>query len=156
MKINVTYGVGKNSDILSGYYNVNPNASTVFGVIPLKATQIHEFVDDEEAEEIFFNECLSYYSPKEIQEILDLAFRLLKKGGKIKILDKEASIVAYNYINGKIDLDQYNLILFDGEINGFKKCVLSSNEIEIFLKSKKLHSICSYVIDSNFLVEAFK
>jgi len=154
MKVNLLID---NGNVLSGYLNLDPCMMEVGDArIKTDISNLDEYVDDNECEEIRVHEILTYFDSNKVDNMLNNWISKLRKNGTIYISDIDLDESYKAYIRGDINLLKLNELLFGGQDRkwNLRKCGLNIISLEEALKSKGLKITKKYFEDYNFVIEA--
>lgn len=153
MKVNLLID---NPNVLSGYLNLDPCVMEP-GDARIKSdiSNLDNYVDDNECEEIRAHEVLTYFDSNKVDAILDNWIKKLRINGIIHICDVDMEEAYKGYKRGDFELLKLNEILFGGQDRkwNLRKCGLTITALEDAFKAKGLKVTKKYFQDYNFVIE---
>ena len=146
MKINLLYDSDK---ILSGHTNVDSFAINDKNKVCCDLEQLY-FCSRGEATEILVDNVLSYYSAKQVKQMLAHYISLLAYGGSLSVTDVNAYEVSRRFMLNKINSDEFNKLLFGEKYS--RKSLLNITDVSNLMTSMGLKIKFKKINDTEFTV----
>jgi len=154
MKLNLGCG----NDYRQGYVNIDIRPEVNPDMV-LDLEQIPYPFDDESVEEILAFDIIEHFPFNKIRSIVNEWYRILKKGGILKIRTPDFDQISYLFYKGEIPdwimLSYYLYGAQDYEYN-YHKAIFTKSQIKDFLESFGFRVVKLFNEYTNMYVEAVK
>jgi len=150
-KVNLLYGSGK---AIQGYVNISPFPIEDAAVKICQLDNLGEFFDNGELDEILVDNVLAYIPHSKVVGAIHDWCKKLGKGGKLIIVEPDASLVAHAFSSGFIDLSEYNEFVFGNSSKPYlvKRSAYTADDLVRILDSQPGMKITRKALDGNNVV----
>jgi hypothetical protein len=100
------------TNVLAGYYNIDPFAKDGEGKIRGDISNLDEIVDDGELDEILADSVLEYYEIKLVNGIVQNWVNKLERGGKITITVPDLYEICKSIVRREVNEHEANILLY--------------------------------------------
>ncbi len=112
--------ISVNKTPYSGYLNIDPDPKIepdkkISDIVVHNITNLDEYLDDYECDEIIANELINYIKFADILPYLSLLKSKLKKGGTLVIGGIDLLSLNEDYLYGTLNEQDYNLFMFNSQ-----------------------------------------
>lgn len=123
--------LGCGNDIRNGFVNVDrlPSKSDNYRQGDIQC--IDWLVEDNTVETIIALDCLEYISPKHLKSTLENWAKKLSPGGVMKILVPDCHLAAKSFVQGQLNIQEYQIIVFGTQENNDERLCLIDSTILI-------------------------
>lgn len=111
MKINLRCG----DDIRTGYVNVDNVPANIDYYRQGEIQSLDWLTNDSTVDEIVANNCLETISYDKLSDVLNNWYSKLTKDGLLKITAQDCCVVYDGFLNGQINIAEFNHMVFDND-----------------------------------------